>query len=160
MTVSFYSLNSLCSIQLIYKIHMYKCTQADSVTLLTSELKRIWQTLQEMTGRLAFINGTPKVWLIAAFCTGSIWKGRRGIPTISQTAMGCYQKGTSSHPNAQWVFSSLSNVCLEQLHLSSHCTAVGLIFSMQKMFIFLWWYGLWYNVIWKHCTSPDKWDAK
>lgn len=38
----------------------------------TSELKRIWQTLQEMTGRLVLINGTPKVWLMTAFCTGSI----------------------------------------------------------------------------------------
>lgn len=38
----------------------------------TSELKRIWQTLQEMTGRLVLISGTPKVWFITAFCTGSI----------------------------------------------------------------------------------------
>lgn len=43
---------------------------------LTSELKRIWQTLQEMMGRLVFIMGGPKVWFITAFCTGSIWRGR------------------------------------------------------------------------------------
>lgn len=43
---------------------------------LTSELKRIWQTLQEMMGRLVFITGGPKVWFITAFCTGSIWRGR------------------------------------------------------------------------------------
>lgn len=40
----------------------------------TSELKRIWQTLHEMTGRLVLISGTPKVWFITAFCTGSIWQ--------------------------------------------------------------------------------------
>lgn len=42
----------------------------------TAELKRIWQTLQEMIGRFVLTRGTPKVWLITAFCTGSIW-GRR-----------------------------------------------------------------------------------
>lgn len=41
----------------------------------TSELNRIWQTLQEMTGRLVLISGTPKVWFMTAFCTGSICWG-------------------------------------------------------------------------------------
>ncbi len=44
-----------------------------NIRYLTSELKRIWQTLQEMIGRLVFTSGTPKVWLITAFWTGSIW---------------------------------------------------------------------------------------
>ena len=39
----------------------------------TSELKRIWQTLQEMIGRFVFIIGGPKVCVITAFWTGSIW---------------------------------------------------------------------------------------
>ncbi len=39
---------------------------------LTVELKRRWQMLQEMMG--FFLGGaTPKVWLITAFCTGSIY---------------------------------------------------------------------------------------
>lgn len=39
----------------------------------TSELKRIWQTLQEMIGRFVFTIGGPKVCVITAFWTGSIW---------------------------------------------------------------------------------------
>lgn len=52
----------------------------------TSELNRIWQTLQEMTGRLVLISGTPKVWFMTAFCTGSIcWgndSGGEGNPLV------------------------------------------------------------------------------
>lgn len=42
--------------------------------VLTSELKRSWQMLQEIT--CFFLGGmeTPNVWLITAFWTGSIWK--------------------------------------------------------------------------------------
>lgn len=39
----------------------------------TSELKRIWQMLQEMIGRFVFIIGGPNVCVITAFWTGSIW---------------------------------------------------------------------------------------
>lgn len=39
----------------------------------TSELKRIWHTLQEMIGRFVFTMGGPKVCVITAFWTGSIW---------------------------------------------------------------------------------------
>lgn len=45
---------------------------------LTAELKRRWQMLQEMNCFFLSGAGTPKVWLITAFCTGSIWKGREG----------------------------------------------------------------------------------
>lgn len=44
---------------------------------LTAELKRRWQMLQEMNCFFFSGVGTPKVWLITAFCTGSIWKGRK-----------------------------------------------------------------------------------
>lgn len=44
----------------------------------TSELNRIWQTLQDMMGRLVLTSGTPKVWLITAFWTGSIWSTEKG----------------------------------------------------------------------------------
>jgi len=39
----------------------------------TSELKRIWQTLQEIIGLFVFTIGGPKVCVITAFWTGSIW---------------------------------------------------------------------------------------
>lgn len=38
----------------------------------TSELNRSWQTLQEMTCFFLGTMVTPKVWLMTAFCTGSI----------------------------------------------------------------------------------------
>lgn len=44
---------------------------------LTVELNRRWQMLQEMMG--FFLGGaTPKVWLITAFCTGSIYDKKHG----------------------------------------------------------------------------------
>lgn len=47
---------------------------------LTAELKRRWQMLQEMNCFFLSGAGTPKVWLITAFCTGSICKGKaRGV---------------------------------------------------------------------------------
>lgn len=55
------------------------------IYLFTSELKRIWQTLQEMTGRLVLIRGTPNVWLITAFCTGSICQSERQRAAIIHT---------------------------------------------------------------------------
>lgn len=45
---------------------------------LTAELKRRWQMLQEMNCFFLSGAGTPKVWLITAFCTGSICNGREG----------------------------------------------------------------------------------
>lgn len=51
---------------------------APSEPPLTAELKRRWQMLQEMNCFFLSGAGTPKVWLITAFCTGSIWKGREG----------------------------------------------------------------------------------
>lgn len=45
---------------------------------LTAELKRRWQMLQEMNCFFLSGAGTPKVWLITAFCTGSICKGKEG----------------------------------------------------------------------------------
>lgn len=48
---------------------------------LTVELKRRWQMLHDMMG-FFFCGATPKVWLITAFCTGSIWKMKHtGINT-------------------------------------------------------------------------------
>lgn len=46
---------------------------------LTAELKRRWQMLQEMNCFFLSGAGTPKVWLITAFCTGSICKGKHGV---------------------------------------------------------------------------------
>ncbi len=40
---------------------------------LTVELKRRWQILHEMTCFFFRDWGTPNVWFITAFCTGSIW---------------------------------------------------------------------------------------
>ena len=52
---------------------------------LTAELKRRWQMLQEMNCFFLSGAGTPKVWLITAFCTGSIWKGREGRGRLGAT---------------------------------------------------------------------------
>lgn len=52
---------------------------------LTAELKRRWQMLQEMNCFFLSGVGTPKVWLITAFCTGSIWKGREGRGRLGAT---------------------------------------------------------------------------
>lgn len=51
-----------------------RITKGEFVFVLTSELKRSWQMLQEIT--CFFLGGmeTPNVWLITAFWTGSIWK--------------------------------------------------------------------------------------
>lgn len=53
----------------------------------TSELKRIWQTLQEMIGLFVFTTGGPKVCVITAFWTGSIWteKAQRSDQKFSNT---------------------------------------------------------------------------
>ena len=44
------------------------------IHILTSELNLNWQTLQEMTCFFLGTMVTPKVWLMTAFCTGSIYK--------------------------------------------------------------------------------------
>lgn len=46
-------------------------------SLLTSELNLSWQTLHEII--CFFLGGTetPNVWLMTAFCTGSIWRANR-----------------------------------------------------------------------------------
>lgn len=53
-------------------------TTAESKThthyTLTVELKRRWQILHEMTCFFFRDWGTPNVWFITAFCTGSIWR--------------------------------------------------------------------------------------
>lgn len=46
---------------------------------LTVELKRRWQMLQEMICFFLRGWGTPNVWLITAFWTGSIWETARHI---------------------------------------------------------------------------------
>lgn len=52
--------------------------QTPSRRPLTAELNLRWQILQEMNCFFLSGLGTPKVWLITAFCTGSIWRGARG----------------------------------------------------------------------------------
>ncbi len=51
---------------------------------LTVELKRRWQILHEMTCFFFRDWGTPNVWFITAFCTGSIW-GRGEIMKLKWT---------------------------------------------------------------------------
>lgn len=46
-------------------------TEAQTQTL-TSELNLSWHTLHEMTCFFLGTKVTPKVWLMTAFCTGSI----------------------------------------------------------------------------------------
>ena len=76
----FFSLNSLISrlvsvcvcVSLLKPFHSHKKKTA---VRRTSELKRIWHTLQEMMGLLVFITAGPKVWFSTAFWTGSICWG-------------------------------------------------------------------------------------
>lgn len=46
---------------------------------LTSELNLSWQTLHEMTCFFLGTKVTPKVWLMTAFCTGSICRRRTEV---------------------------------------------------------------------------------
>ena len=55
-----------------WKYQIYKFNTGIQTETLTSELNLNWQTLHEMTCFFLGTKVTPNVWLMTAFCTGSI----------------------------------------------------------------------------------------
>lgn len=64
----------------IYKLKLHTLTHIETQTqTLTSELNLSWQTLHEMTCFFLGTKVTPKVWLMTAFCTGSIYRSQTEV---------------------------------------------------------------------------------
>ena len=60
-----------------------------------------WQTLQEMTCFFLGTKVTPNVWLMTAFCTGSICKRRTGVRGHQPAQDGSFSQSRSVLPQTQ-----------------------------------------------------------